>query len=868
MAKRHLQGMLLQEGKTLRSNASREKLDTAKTTSPGPALKRPTTAAQPAWHEVLDLCKKGFASKMEVMGDEVLHEVRAEVQEALGEVVKQFADMLESQNFESNRMLEDISAKIDLVQEIAERGRDAPLDIDFSPVTDEIRVIDAMHAESTQKLLQHIDSQFAQTKEHLHEMQIHAEAEEEKTRLMIQRLQLAVNQMHEASYSEEQAATSRTLEQIQKISQQILSEQAELETKVMQQVNGRTQALGTKADMHAVTEQIRRTESVLNIDFQLILTEVSKIQKGMHMDFVSATEFDRAPTGSMRVSSSGHHPGLDETSTQADGANRLLADRTPVMEDVEAKCEGGASNDECSQETKLGERLEGTRRHSRRQSVGKLGLQVTRRVREYWTQTEAKIKADACNQTDLRLTEREKKKKDKIVEKPKKTEPLAKPKPVFADAEALKAQARQALVKPQYNVMDYYHNTGMAQKIARNAWFENITLGVVCINAVWMAIDTDYNDATLIQEMQPVFICGEMIFCTYFTAEVFIRFAAFRKKSSAFRDPWFAFDFFLACLMVLETWIMPVVTLLLDALRTYLAGLNLSTLRLIRMVKILRLTRMAKLLRAFPELKIIVKGIQFASRSVSVFFLLWIILIFIFSIVLTQLNGSFNTTDEFQNLFRTVTISIDTLLVNGILPQQAGLLKAAMDAHPLFWLLILAFVLLASVTIMYMLVGVLVEVMGTISVSEKEGMTVTFVASQLREIMESLNINTTESLSQAEFQKLLIQPEIVLTISSVGVDAGVMMDMMDIIYEDLEKKGIIGLSFESMAELILNLRGANNATVKDVKELLRVMKVIIKENITLLHEKLQVELSSIRGDLGAFREESIQRFEDDLLNED
>lgn len=856
----------------LRPSASREKLE-----------KRPTTAvhqqAQPAWHDVLDLCKKGFAAKMEVMGEEILHEVRGEVQEALGAVVKQFADMLESRDLESHRKLDNISAKIDVVQEIAERRRDAaPLDIDFSPVTDEIHVFDAMHAESAQKMLQHVDSKFKDINDNLHEMQmqIHAEAEEEKHHLMTQRLQLAETQMHEASHSEEQAATSQTLEEIQeliqKVSQHILSEHVALETKIMQQVNDRTQALETRADIRAVAEQIKRTESVLNVDFQLILTEVSKIQKVMHMDFVSATEWDPGSRmGSRRVSLAEHLPSLIQTTTQADDANLLLTDRTPVMQDAEANCEDEAVNDECAHETRSSERPEGEGAYSKPKSSASLGLQVMRRVREYWTQTETKTTVDAGNQTDYKLTEKEKKTKERpkgAVLMPKKTETLGTPKPAFADAEALKAQARQALVKPQYNVMDYYHNTGVAQRIARSPWFENITLLVVCVNALWMAIDTDYNDATLLQEMQPVFICGEMFFCTYFAFEVVIRFAAFRKKTVAFRDPWFTFDFFLVCVMALESWILPIMTLLLDALRAYLDGLNLSTLRLIRMVKIIRLTRMAKLLRVFPELKIIVKGIRFASRSVAVFFLLWIILIFIFSIVLTQLNGSFSTTDEFQSLFRTVSISIDTLLVNGILPQQAGLLKIAMDANPIFWLLILGFVLLVSVTIMYMLVGVLVEVMGKISVSEKESMTVTFVASQLREIMESLNVNPAESLSQTDFQNLLIQPDIALTISSVGVDAGVMMDMMDIIYEDLEKKGIIGLSFETMVEIILNLRGANNATVKDVKELIRVMKVMIKESITVLHEKLHGELSSIRSDLGALREETIQKIEDEFQDED
>lgn len=498
-----------------------------------------------------------------------------------------------------------------------------------------------------------------------------------------------------------------------------------------------------------------------------------------------------------------------------------------------------------------------------------LGLKIKKRQREYWTQTELISKKEGSSQTDPKIGQ-DKLQRKKTVQKFSKPqeEPPSAAKPVFADAEAMKAKARMALVKPQYNVMDLYHDTGFAQSIARNGHFDSITLGVVCVNSIWMAFDTDYNNEVLIQDMHPVFICGEMAFCTYFTFEVVIRFLAFAKKRSCLTDGWFVFDSFLVFIMVLETWILPIVILLWTDLAKILETLNLGTLRLVRMVKILRLTRMAKLLRLVPELKIIVKGIRFAFRSVGVFFLLWMMIIFVCAIVLTQLNSSFATTAEFGNLFKTVSVSIDTLLMNGIMPQQAGLLRIAMGAHPFFWLLIMGFVLLASVTIMYMLVGVLVEVMSAISVSEKEGMTVSFVATQLRETMEASNYDLEHSLSQSEFCQLLTQADVARTITGVGVDIGVLLDMMDIIFEDLQKKGITGLSFESMVELILNLRGANTATVKDVKELLRVLKAIFKENFNVMQRKIHEEFNGIKNELGALREEANNMHEDEWADDD
>merc|ERR1719329_287778 len=48
-------------------------------------------------------------------------------------------------------------------------------------------------------------------------------------------------------------------------------------------------------------------------------------------------------------------------------------------------------------------------------------------------------------------------------------------KAVFADKEAMQAQVRLALIKPQYNVNDYYWEHGCIQKIAKHYLFEHIT---------------------------------------------------------------------------------------------------------------------------------------------------------------------------------------------------------------------------------------------------------------------------------------------------------------------------------------------------------------------------------------------------------
>merc|ERR1719353_1533188 len=112
---------------------------------------------------------------------------------------------------------------------------------------------------------------------------------------------------------------------------------------------------------------------------------------------------------------------------------------------------------------------------------------------------------------------------------------------VFADASAMKEKLRAALARPPYDVKNFYHEEGLAQKIARSTLFDNTTMGVIALNALWIAIDTDHNDADLPIEADPIFIVAENFFCVYFTFEWVTRFVAFRRKFDGLKDHWFVF---------------------------------------------------------------------------------------------------------------------------------------------------------------------------------------------------------------------------------------------------------------------------------------------------------------------------------------
>merc|ERR1712232_1179668 len=122
------------------------------------------------------------------------------------------------------------------------------------------------------------------------------------------------------------------------------------------------------------------------------------------------------------------------------------------------------------------------------------------------------------------------------------------------------------------------------------------------------------------------------------------------------------------------------------------------------MGRMLRLSRMVRLFRAVPELVVLMKGILVASRSVLVFFLLWIIIIYVFAVIFRQITDGDAIGDQY---FETVPDAMNTLLLDGILPDTSQLVNDMAGANPILWPIVMFFILLSCVTIMYMLVGVL-----------------------------------------------------------------------------------------------------------------------------------------------------------------
>jgi len=387
------------------------------------------------------------------------------------------------------------------------------------------------------------------------------------------------------------------------------------------------------------------------------------------------------------------------------------------------------------------------------------------------------------------------------------------PPSLFADLDKMKEDMKR---KEIYSVTNFYWEVGIWQKIARSALFEQVTIGVIILNALWMAIDCDHNSADTLLDADLQFQIAENVFCLYFSVELSARFMAFKKKRNCLRDGWFVFDSVLVTLMVVETWVMTAV---------FLAGSSgggspLGSVSVLRLFRLARLSRLLRLLRSMPELLILVKGMVAAMRSVGFVLLLLLLMMYVFSIAFVQL---LRDTESGSEYFSWILHSMYTLLVAGTFMDNITVVSTAIGADNMVCGgLFFTFVGLSALTILNMLIGVLCEVVKSVADCEKEGMLIQYVTSRFQVIWNELDFDGTGTLSKNEFLSIMHNEEAWEALEDVGVDPMSLVKLVDLIFEsdDEDDTGEQGqLTFSEFMEVILTFRGSNTATVKDMTDL-------------------------------------------------
>merc|ERR1712217_748721 len=133
------------------------------------------------------------------------------------------------------------------------------------------------------------------------------------------------------------------------------------------------------------------------------------------------------------------------------------------------------------------------------------------------------------------------------------------------------------------------------------------------------------------------------------------------------------------------------------------------------------------------------------------------------------------------------------------------------------------FMFVVTITLMNFLIGVLVEAVRSCSAAELEQMHAKYVKTRLFELLSTSGVDEDKNgmLSKKEFEMMLLNPKAASAMQNMGVDVLALVDFSEVLFQDDTE-----LSFTDFIRLVLQLRGTNPTTVKDIVDL---RKFVIQE---------------------------------------
>jgi hypothetical protein len=260
--------------------------------------------------------------------------------------------------------------------------------------------------------------------------------------------------------------------------------------------------------------------------------------------------------------------------------------------------------------------------------------------------------------------------------------------------------------------------------------------------------------------------------------------------------------------MVLETWVLFIVSAVSHGGS---GGPPTNLLRVVRLARLTRSIRIARFLRNIPELTVIVRGILVVMRTVFLILILLTSLLYVFGILFVQVARD-SEHEDLDGNYKTVPSAMMTLVLGGLIPDMAPTTYAFAKENILFAAMFLLFVFLGFVTIMNMLIGVLVQVVGVVATVEAESNQLSEVKSILLD--NPLGLKEGDNISMQDIRLLLDDTETTTGLREIGIDTDDLLKHSQVVF-----KGRLDLTMYDFWQLAVQHRGGNVAKVKDLLKL-------------------------------------------------
>jgi hypothetical protein len=341
------------------------------------------------------------------------------------------------------------------------------------------------------------------------------------------------------------------------------------------------------------------------------------------------------------------------------------------------------------------------------------------------------------------------------------------------------------------------------------------------LNAIYLGIDSDFNNASNIYDADIIFQIGSQAFSLYFTLELLVRFLAFQNKRNCLHDGWFKFDAFLVGTMILDIWI------LMPGLKLVAGDGNVVIpTQPLRMLRLFKLTRMARLMKHFPELITMVKGLLRSLRAIASSMVLIGLMVYTWAILIHMLlkgDTAFNkrVMDEQGYEFTKVgdciwaLLMVGTLMLDNAAPLLTELIFNKDAMKVIAGLAFISYAFLSALLILQMLIGVLCDVVSQVGQERRTADSVGLVRQELLGDLRKMD-NGDGKLTLDEFKMVLDTPASKKLLKKLNINRLFMTEIMGMMYP--QKTSAVPIRV--VMEMLLMCRGDNPCTVQIISSAL------------------------------------------------
>ena len=217
-----------------------------------------------------------------------------------------------------------------------------------------------------------------------------------------------------------------------------------------------------------------------------------------------------------------------------------------------------------------------------------------------------------------------------------------------------------------------------ALEVVESPRVERIVIGLIVFNALTLGLETSPD---VMESFGPVIIWLDRIILAIFVVELSVRIGGHGWRF--FRDPWGVFDF-----LVIAVALAP-------------AGAEYAVLRALRVLRILRL------LSIVPQLRRVVSALLAAIPGLSSILLVLMLIFYVFAVMATNLFAE-AFPDWFGNIGRAMYTLFQVMTLEG---WSMDIARPIMEKFPYAWLFFVAFIMIATFTMLNLFIAIIVSAM-------------------------------------------------------------------------------------------------------------------------------------------------------------